>query len=119
VPLDDVDSVALHETADPAGECLYDLVAVLRRVLEVDRRLSIELNPEAPGVLDLGEDVGRAQHGFGGDAGVVEAAPAELVSLDDGGLHPELRGADRGHIPTRSRADHDTVVGGAGHGGGD
>ena len=71
---------------------------------------------EVVGLVDLGEHVGDAQDGLGGDAGVVEAAAADDVALDDGGLHAELGGADGGHVAARSRADDDAVVGGVRHG---
>ena len=63
-----------------------------------------DVDAELVGLVDLGEDVGDAQHGLGGDAGVVEAAAADLVLLDDGGLHAELGGADRGHVAARARS---------------
>ena len=56
------------------------------------------------------------QHRLGRDAGVVQAAPADAVLLHDGGLHPELRGADRRHVAARPRADDDAVVRALGHG---
>ena len=69
-----------------------------------------DLDAELVGVVDLGQDVGDAQHGLGRDAGVVEAATADLVLLDHGGLHAELGGADRGDVAARPGADHDAVV---------
>ena len=36
------------------------------------------------------------------EAGVVEAAAADLVLLDDGDAHSQLRGADRCDVSTRS-----------------
>ena len=59
---------------------------------------------------DLGEDLGGVQHRLGRDAGVVEAAAAGLVALDDGGLLAELGGADRGDVAAGAAADHDHVV---------
>jgi hypothetical protein len=89
---------------------------VLGGRLEVDGRFgSVQLDAELSGVLDLGEDVGGAQDRLGRDAGVVEAPPAELVLLDDGGLHVELSGADGGHVAAGSGADDDAVVAGFGH----
>ena len=70
---------------------------------EVDLRLA-DLDAELAGLADLGEDVGDAQHGLGRDAGVVQAAAADRVLLDHGGLHPELGGADRGHVAARARS---------------
>ena len=56
---------------------------------------------EVVGLVDLGQDVGDAQDGLGRDAGVVQAAAADDVLLDHGGLHPELGGADGGDVAAR------------------
>ncbi len=53
-------------------------------------------------VVDLGEQVGGAQDGLGGDARIVQTAAADLVALDDGGAFPELGRADRGDVATGS-----------------
>ena len=113
--LDDVDAVLLHQPRDAAGERLDDLLAPLADGVEVDGRLA---DGDAVGVrlADLAEHVGHAQHGLGGNAGVVQAAPADEVGLDDGGLHAELRGADGGDVAARARADDDAVVGALSHG---
>ena len=63
------------------------------------------------------DDVRDAQHRLGRDAGVVEAAPADLVLLHDGGLHAELGRADRRHVPARPGTDDDAVVSALRHGG--
>ena len=65
---------------------------------------------EVGGLVDLGDDVGDAQHRLRRDAGVVEAAAADDVLLDDGGLHAELGRADRRHVPARPGSDDDAVV---------
>ena len=45
------------------------------------------------------------------DAAPDQTGAAErLLLLDDGDLLPELRGADRGDIAARTRADHDDIV---------
>ena len=56
-------------------------------------------------------DLGRAQDRLRRDAGVVEAAAAGLVVLDDGGLLAQLGGADRGDVAAGAAADHDHVEG--------
>ena len=114
VALDHVDLVFLEQPADARGERRDDLLAARLHAGEVDLDVC-DLQPVLAGLADLGEQVGRAQHGLGGDAGVVQAAPAELVALDDGRLLAELRGADRGHVAARPGADHDAVVGVLGH----
>ena len=51
------------------------------------------------------------QHRLRRDAGVVEAASAGLVHLDDRGLLAELGGADGGVVAARTAADDDHVEG--------
>ena len=113
--LDQVDLVLLEQARDAAGERRDDLLAACGDGRRSRPRGSADLDPELAGLADLGQHVGDAQHGLGGDAGVVEAAAADLVLLDHGGLHPELRGADRGDVATRPGADDHAVVSGIGH----
>ena len=54
-------------------------------------------------------NLGRAQQRLGRDAAPVEADAAEMLALDDGGLHAELRGADGRDIAARPAADDDDV----------
>jgi hypothetical protein len=115
VALDVVDLVLLEQAGDAAGKGLDDLLAARHDLGEVDAALR-HGDAEVLGLVDLGQHVGDAQDGLGGDAGVVEAAAPDDVSLDDGGLHAELRGTDGGHVAARSRADDDDVVGGVRHG---
>ena len=44
------------------------------------------------------------------DAAPVEADPAKELALDDRGLEPELRGADRGDIAAGPGAQHHNIV---------
>ena len=103
VALDVVDLVLLEQARDAAGQRLDDLRAALHDLGEVDRALG-DGDAEVVGLVDLGEHVGDAQDGLGGDAGVVEAAAPDDVALDDGGLHAELRGADGGDVAARARS---------------
>ncbi len=114
VTLDDVDRVLLHQPGHAAGQRLDDLLAALADGGEVDGRLA-DRDAERGGLADVTEDVGDAQDRLRGDAGVVQAAPADLVGLDHRGLHPELCGADRGDVAAGTRADDDAVVGAFGH----
>ena len=115
VALDDVDPVLLHQPRDAAGQRLDDLLAPRADGGEVDGRLA-DGDAEVAGLADLAEHVGDAQDRLGRDAGVVQAAPADPVGLDDRGLHAELRGADGGHVAARAGADDDAVVGALRHG---
>ena len=61
----------------------------------------------------LGEEVrqlGVAQQRLGRDAADVEADAAPVLLLDDRDLLAELRGADRGDVPTRAGTEDDDVV---------
>ncbi len=113
--LDVVDLVLLEQAGHAAGERLDDLVAALEDLAEVDRALG-DRDAEVLRLVDLVQHVGHAQHGLGGDAGVVEAAPADHVLLDHGGAHPQLGGADGGDVAAGTGADDDAVVGALGHG---
>src|ERR671916_1561561 len=112
--LDEVDLVLLEQAGDAAGEGLDHLGAAVGDPREVDGALG-HGDAEVVGLVDLGEHVGHAEHGLGGDAGVVEAAAADGVVLDHGGAHPELGGADGGDVAAGSGADDDAVVGAFGH----
>ena len=107
--LDQRDLVLVPEHLDAAGERLRDGGAALAQRLPVDRDVLGD-DAELGAVAGLVVDLGRAQHRLGRDAGVVEAAPARLVALDDRGLLAELGGADRGHVAARAPADHDHIV---------
>ena len=73
-------------------------------------RLAEREAPLLPVLRDL-ERVGVLEQRLGRDAAPVEAGAAEhRRALDDGGLQPELRGADRGDVAAGARADDDHVV---------
>ena len=112
--LDVVDLVLLEQPGHAAGQRGDDLLPPRADGGEVDLRLA-DLDAEAVRLAHLGEDVGDAQDRLGRDAGVVQAAPADAVLFDDGGLHPELGGADRGHVAAGPRPDHHAVVSGISH----
>jgi hypothetical protein len=58
----------------------------------------------------LGEQLGGVKQRLGRDAADVEAGAAQrLPAFDAGGLKPQLRRPDRGHVSARSSADHDHV----------
>src|SRR6266446_4888962 len=60
-------------------------------------------------------DLGGAQQRLCRDAAPVEADAAELLTLDDCGLHAELRRPDRGDIAARPTAQHHDVEGSLRH----
>src|SRR5262249_35831771 len=60
--------------------------------------------------LHLGEEGGVGEDGLRRDAAPVPADATRPVALDDRGPEPELRGADRRHVPARPGAEDDDVV---------
>ena len=89
------DLVLLHQEADAVIEALGDGARALhhggRIVGDLARR-----EPVILGVLQVMENLRRAQQRLGRDAAPVEADAAEIFALDDRGLEAELRGADGG-----------------------
>ena len=103
------DLVLLHQVRDARLSCLATPAAALHH------RLKIGLYPFGNqaiilGVLHVVEDLGRAQQRLGRDAPPVEADPAEQLALDDRGLQPQLRRADRRDIAAGARSENDDVV---------
>ena len=106
-----VDLVLLEQSADAAGERLDDLLAALADLRRSRRERPSTLMPKSPASSISVSTSADAQHRLRRDAGVVQAAAADRVLLDHGGLHPELGGADRGDVAAGSGADDDAVVG--------
>ena len=61
------------------------------------------------GVLQVVEDLGGAQQRLGRDAAPIEADAAQMLALDDGRFHAELRGANRRDIASGACAHHHKV----------
>ena len=99
----------LNSIATPPVSVLITLSRCFVGAGVVDRR-ALDLDPEVAGVLHLHEHLGHAQHRLRRDAGLVQAAAADVVLLHHGRLQAELRGADRGHVAAGTRSDHDAVV---------
>ena len=105
----------LEQILDAGGERRDDLLAPRLHGGVVDLHAA-DVDPELLALADLVEHVGRAQKRLGGDARVVQTAPADLVALDDRGAFTELGGADRRDVAARSGADNDAVIRGLRHG---
>ena len=71
--------------------------------------MSVGRQAEVAGILHQVHDLGTAQQRLGRDAAPVEADAAQVLALDDGGLHAELGGADRRDIAARAATDDDEV----------
>ena len=67
------------------------------------------------GVLQVVEDLGRAQQRLGRDAAPVEADAAQVVALHDRRLEAELGGADGRDVAAGPGADDDDVEALVGH----
>ena len=103
------DLVLLHQVRDALIELLCDGAAARHDLGDVEAGLD-RFETVGVGMLDLVEDLGRAQQRLGRDAAPVEADAAKVLALDDRGLEAELGRADRGHIAARPGAEHDDVV---------
>ena len=115
--LDHRDAVLLQQRADAAGKPRDDAVLPAHGLREVD---AWRLDPDAdvhgsgravaarcrlPIVRDLVELLRRMDQGLGRNAADIEASAAEPISLDEGDLHTELRGADGCDIAAGAAAD--------------
>src|SRR5262249_45457901 len=103
--------VLAHQEADAVIEALRNDARALyhrgRIVADLLGREAIVLR-----VLQVVENLGRAQQRLGRDAAPVEADAAEIGALDNRGLEAKLRGADRRHVSAWPRSDNDHVEGG-------
>ena len=69
----------------------------------------VGLEAELLQVVHEVEDLGRAQQRLGRDAAPVEADAAQMLALDEAGLHPELGRTDGGDVAAGAPADDDEV----------
>ena len=94
-------------TGDPP---VSDLTAAVERHPVIHCRLAA--NAKLLGLL--GDDVsqfGVAQQGLRRDAADIEADPAPILVFDDGGVQPELSGANRRNISAGAGSENDEVIG--------
>ena len=100
--------VLLPEHLHAVGERFGDRGAALAERLPVDRGV-LDDEAQLGAVAGVVVELGGVEDGLGRDAGVVEAAPAGLVALDDGGLlaragrRGSRRRSRRGRRRSRSR----------------
>jgi hypothetical protein len=106
------DSVFLEQERDPAGQFLDHLVLAGEHGGEVEPdpadRDPVGLQFVQGGLVQLG----RVEQGLARDAPDVQACPAKGLPgplLDARHLHLELRGPDRGRVPTRPTTNHDKI----------
>jgi hypothetical protein len=108
--VEELDLILVPEELDAVLEGLGDLRAALLQPLPIDRgptRLDAEVGAIR---ADRVKDLGSVQDRLGRDAGVIQAAPARLVPLDDCCLLTQLGGTNGGHVTARAASDHDHVV---------
>ena len=104
------DLVLLHQEADAVVEPFRHRARALDHGGRIEADL-LDREPVVLGVLQVVEDLGRAQQRLGRDAAPVEADAAQIFALDDRGLEAELRRADRGDVAAGPGADDDDVEG--------
>ena len=104
------DFVLLEQERGAARELGHLLALALHHALEVERD-ALDANPVVGQLVLRGRiALGAVQQRLRRDAADVQAGAAEQAALVDArGAHPELRGADRGHVAARAAADHHEV----------
>ena len=106
--LDDLDFVLLHQIAD-AGVQLFRHRA---RAGDDGGEIEADLVRRQAVVLQMGKALvflAGLQQGLGRDTAPVQADAAQVLTLDDGDLLPQLAGADGGDIAARAGTDDDKV----------
>ena len=73
--------------------------------LSASKRMSFAENPNSIEMVQQMIDLRAAQQRLGRNAAPIEADAAELIALDDRGLHAELRRPDRRDIAARPAAE--------------
>jgi hypothetical protein len=104
LPVEHRHLVLLEQETDPRGQLLGDATGALDHLLQVKTDV-VRTEAELVEVMQQVRDFGTAQQRLGRDAAPVEADAAQMLALDDHGLHAELRGADRGDIAAGAAAD--------------
>jgi len=103
------DLVLLHQVRDALVELFGDPARTLHHRLDIRADL-FGHKAIGTGVLHIVINFRRAQQRLGRDAAPVEADAAQILTLDNRGLEPKLRGTDRGNIATGAGAEDDDVV---------
>jgi hypothetical protein len=103
-----LDLVLPEQVLDAAIELARDLARALDHLREVVADV-LGLQTEVAGMLHQRVDLRGAQQRLGRNAAPVQADAAQMLALDQGGLHAELGAADRGDVAARTAADHDHV----------
>ncbi len=100
----------LRQPVEAAGQLADDVLLPGAELVQVDLRLR-EGDPEARGVLGLGEHLRRVEQRLRRDAADVQADAADpLMALDQRHLQAEVGGAERGRIPAGPRPhDHEAL----------
>jgi hypothetical protein len=105
--LDQLDLVRLDQALQPLVEPLDHAVLVGVDAHHVDA-LERGADPETGPLASVVGDLGRVQEGFGGDAAVVQAGPADLVGLDQRDRKAQLSGPEGACVAAApTTEDHD------------
>ena len=100
--------VLLEKVADAGVELFRDAARAFHHGVDVIAD-PVGLKPEFLGPVHQVKDFGRPQQRLRRDAAPVQANAAQMFALNDCGLQPQLRRADRRDIAPRPRADHDHI----------
>src|SRR5664280_3572027 len=106
--------VLVDKTLQARPHPLHDLVAAFRDRLVVEAGLTLEQEPELPGLLEAGKKLGRLEERLGRNAAEVQESAADLALVDEGDVHAQLGGPEGGRVAARAGAKYDQVKVGAG-----
>src|SRR4029079_71971 len=106
--IDHRDLVFAHQIGNAVGQPVSHFAAALDHAGQIEAHI-VGGKAELRGSLHRVIKLRGAKPRLGRDASPVEADAAEMLALDDGGVQPELRCADRGDIATGSRADNGEI----------
>ena len=110
LPPDHVHLVLAQKHPDPAVHPLGNPARAFDDGGDVRLGLARQVDPEIGGMVHMRQHLGGPEQRLGRDTAPVGTDTAQMLPLDHGGLHPQLRGPDRGGVATGATADHDDVV---------
>ena len=106
--LDNVHLCALQQRVDARAQLLADAALESEHFTDVVGKTAV--NAYAGAVHGIVIDLRGVEQRLGRDAAPVQAGAAHLPALHDGGMQPQLGGAQRGGVPTGACANDDQLI---------
>src|SRR5690606_39506231 len=106
--VDQGDGVFLHQVGDALGQPPGHGAAVGHQLGDVEAHV-VDAEAKGGGAVQGVGHLGAPEQRLGGNAAPVEAYAAEVLPFNQGGLEPQLGGADGGHVAAGAAAHHHQV----------